>query len=306
MKKRIKLNILLERYRDVFRVSLVNVPPIKVPPLQVKMKFDAVPTRCHSRRYSPDQIIYMKEHFKELIDNGLAFKNTSARSASPPRIVPKKNGQLRMTVDIRGPNAMTIPLQWPMPVLEVVFSRLVGKKFFFTLDWFKGFWQLGLHVDSQEWFTMMGIDYMVTPARVLMGQCDAVAYCQSTAQTVYGERYGDGIEAWLDDTLGSATEESELMDLLEYTLKRCLEYGLKLNPSKCDFFDTHVIWCGRAISADGVGHDSARVKGMIELEPPTNAQQLQQFVCALNWMRLSIPEYNKVVSPLTTLLGEIY
>ncbi len=66
-----------------------------------------------------------------------------------------------MTVDIRGPNAMTIPLQWPMPVLEVVFSRLVGMKCFFTLDWFKGFWQLGLHIDSQEWFTIMGIDCML-------------------------------------------------------------------------------------------------------------------------------------------------
>lgn len=154
---------------------------------------------------------------------------------------------------------MTEPMHWPMPVLEVVMSRLEGKKYFFAFDWFKGYWQLPLDPESQEMFTIMGIDEMITPNRVSMGQADAVAYCQSVAQEIYGDRYGKGIEAWLDDGLGSATTEKELLELLAWVLERCESYGLKLNPSKCEFFTKSVVWCGKKISANGITLDPKRI-----------------------------------------------
>jgi hypothetical protein len=95
------------------------------------------------------------------------------------------------------------------------------------------------------------------------------------------------------------------MDLLEYVLERCEQYGLKLNPSKCEFYTTSVVWCSKVISADGIGHDPKRLQGLIDLEPPTNAQELQQFVCALNWMRQSLPNYNEMVAPLTRILDVV-
>ena len=100
---------------------------------------------------------------------------------------------------------MMEPMQWPMPVLEtgerspavtcliLVMSRLERKKYFFALDWFKGYWQLSLDPESQEIFTIMGIDEMITPTRVPMGHSDAVAYCQSVAQKIYFDRYGKDI-----------------------------------------------------------------------------------------------------------------
>ena len=66
----------------------------------------------------------------------------------------------------------------------------------------------------------MGIADIITPNRVSMGQSDAVAYCQSVAQDIYGDRYGKGIEAWLDDGLGSATTEKELAATTKRTVNR--------------------------------------------------------------------------------------
>jgi hypothetical protein len=37
----------------------------------------------------------------------------------------------------------------------------------------------------------MGVDGMITTTRVSLGQTDKVAYCQSVAQEVYGEHYGE-------------------------------------------------------------------------------------------------------------------
>ncbi|KAH9102720.1 hypothetical protein LEN26_015004 [Aphanomyces euteiches] len=151
----------------------------------------------------------------------------------------------------------------------------------------------------------MGVDDMKSSNRVLMGHSDSVAYCQFCAQTIYGEMYGKGLEAWLDDVIGSATCEEELLSLHRFLLQQCVKYGLKLNPSKCDFFTQEAIWCGKHISSEGIAHDPKRINGLIELEPPENGQQLQQFLCALNWMRQSLPQFNKLVAPLQQLLETI-
>ncbi|KAH9141744.1 hypothetical protein AeRB84_014109, partial [Aphanomyces euteiches] len=112
--------------------------------------------------------------------NGMVYKNNRATWAAAPRIIPKRDaGALRMTIDSRPINQCTEPMQWPMPNLDSAMACLVGTKAYFTLDWTKGYWQLPLHADSQEFFSFMTPFGVYTPTRVLMGQTDAVAYCQS-------------------------------------------------------------------------------------------------------------------------------
>lgn len=241
---------------DIFRVGFVEGDePVRREPLKVQLKPDAVPVRCTPRRYNPAATQYLRKHIAELERYGLVYRTSTARWACAPRIVPKKNGDMRMTVDVRPVNAVTVPMQWPMPIMEVVLSRLAGQVVFFVCDWFKGFWQLALHKDSQELLTIMAISLMVSSTRAIMGQTDAVAYCQQTAQEVYGEKYGNGLEAWLDDVMGSAKTEQELLELLRFLFDRCREYNLKLNPEKCEFFTRKVTWFGKVISAEGVSHD---------------------------------------------------
>ncbi|KAF0707151.1 hypothetical protein AaE_013747 [Aphanomyces astaci] len=287
---------------DVFRVAPRNEPPVAIEPLKVVLQQGAVPVRCAARRYNPIYTVFLANTVAAWLDQGLAVINPDSHWASAPRVVPKKNGELRLTVDMRGVNAVTLPLVWPMPILDVVMSRLSGKTVFFVGDWFRGFWQLGLHPDCQEWFSVLGVNCVVTPMRVQMGQTDAVAYCQRVAQEVYGEKYGHGLEGWVDDVLGSATDERSLINLLKFLLARCAQYGLKLHPGKCTFYATEIVWCGRRVSAAGISHDPERIAGLTGLSTPTTADQLQQFICALNWMRQSIPQYNPLVAPLQALL----
>ena len=227
---------LVMRAIDVFRIKPTKDPPIAVEPLVVTLKDGYVAFKCAQRRYNPRYTQFLGDTITDLLDHGLAYMNPNSHWASAPRIVPKKSGELRMTVDLRGVNAQTVPLVWPMPMLNVVMARLSGTTCYFVADWFRGFWQLGLHPDCQEWFSILGIDCVITSNRVQMGQTDAVAYCQRVAQEVYGEKYGDGLEGWVDDVLGSAKSPRELINLLEFLLGRCVAYGLKLHPGKCTFF----------------------------------------------------------------------
>ncbi|KAF0775882.1 hypothetical protein AaE_000419 [Aphanomyces astaci] len=64
---------------------------------------------------------------------------------------------------------------------------LVGTRAFFTLDWFKGYRQLALHEDSQMFYSFMTPFGVYTPTRVLMGQTDAVAFCQSAVDFMFAD-----------------------------------------------------------------------------------------------------------------------
>ncbi|KAF0735460.1 hypothetical protein Ae201684P_022348 [Aphanomyces euteiches] len=127
----------------------------------------------------------------------------------------------------------------PMGCLKCVHG---ANAVYFTLDWMKGYWQLPLHPESQEYYSFMTPLGVITPTRVLMGQSHAVAYCQGVVEELFGEMIMHGLLGWLDDLLGYARTASDLMDLLKRVLAICQAYGLKLHPKKCAFYTTKTIW----------------------------------------------------------------
>jgi len=135
-----------------------------------------------------------------------------------------------------------------------------------------------------------------------MGATDAVAYCQGVVEEIFGDLLGDCMLAWLDDILGYAETEDGLLEVLEKVLDWCARFGLKLHAKKCTFFPTEVKWFGRIISADGVRHCPERVQGLVDMKQPRTAGELQQFVCAANWMRQSIPDYSRISDALYKVL----
>ncbi|KAE9329883.1 hypothetical protein PF008_g15840 [Phytophthora fragariae] len=255
-----RLKAILRTRQDVFRLQFGDDPPVRVAPLQVRLKPGVTPTKSQPRRYSPDDRAFIERHVDALLQHSLVFRNPRSRWASVPRIVRKKEqdhdplADPRMTVDTRAVNERTEAMPWQMPVLEVVIGELEGAHVFFVLDWFRGNWQLPLHPDSQEYFTFVTHRGMYTPTRVPMGATDAVAYCQCVVEEIFGDLLGNGILCWLDDILGYAADATALMELLDKVLARCEKYGLKLHAKKCQFFATDVKWCGKLISTQKVRH----------------------------------------------------
>ncbi|GMF52587.1 unnamed protein product [Phytophthora fragariaefolia] len=214
---RAKLATVIHFSADCFRVEFGNDPPVRVVPLKVRLKDGVRPVKAQPRRYSPTDREFLDRHTRALLDNGLVFLNHRSCWASAPNIVRKKeqgvdpSADPRMTIDSRGVNERTEAMPWPMPVLEVVIGELEGAKYFFVLDWFRGYWQLPLHPDSQELFSFVTHRGIYTPTRVPMGATDAVAYCQGVVEEIFGGLLGQGLLCWLDDILGYAETEEELL-----------------------------------------------------------------------------------------------
>ncbi len=67
-----------------------------------------------------------------------------------------------------------------------------------------------------------------------------------------------------------------------------------------------MVWCGKKISAEGVTHDPVRLHGLLDVSTPVTGRDLQQWVCALNWMRQSLPKFNELTEDLNIVLQRLY
>ncbi|GMG15438.1 unnamed protein product [Phytophthora fragariaefolia] len=57
---------------------------------------------------------------------------------------------------------------------------------------------------------------------------------------------------------------------------------------------------------NGIRHDPGRILALQALSSPATGQDLQQFVCALGWMRMSVPGHNKLTQPLVDHMEVVY
>ena len=281
-----QLHELLTEFEDIFRVGMTNDDSAKVPPMRIKLEEGTTPFRTKVRRYPKEQAQFLKKTVDKLVKLGMVKRNTESAWACAPLIVPKPGSKdkWRFTVDLRPVNKATVPSVWPMPDLETQLSRLAGMEYFATVDLCHMYWQFPLEEDSQECQSFITPDGVYTPTRVLQGQRNAVTYCQSTMQSICQEII-ERLLGWLDDMLFFSKTIEELLQTLRLFFIICKKHNLKIHAEKCDFFLKKVQWCGRVVSSEGVQLNPRKLNALLELQAPKSAADLQQFLCAANWMR---------------------
>jgi hypothetical protein len=142
-----------------------------------------------------------------------------------------------------------------MPNLLVVIAKVKSAVFFATFDLFKGFWQLMLHPDCQEFFSFITNDTVYTPTRVSQGATDSPIHFQNQMQEVFRDMLYDNLLIWVDDIVVFARTAEEFIAVLRKFFARLHEYGLKLNAKKSCLYAKEISWCGRIIDGEGVRHD---------------------------------------------------
>jgi hypothetical protein len=60
------------------------------------------------------------------------------------------------------------------------------------------------------------------------------------------------------------------------------------------------------ITKDGVHFDPKNMEALQTMQEPQNGADLVQYVAAVIWMRSSIPNYSKRVSPLQAALAKVF
>ena len=182
-------------------------------------------------------------------------------------------------------------------------ESMVGAQHFSCMDLKSGFWQVKMDEESRQYtaFTVgsMGIYEFL---RMPYGLCNAPAMFQRLMQNCLGELNLTYALIYLDDVIVYSKTEEEHLVCLCAMLECLMENGLKLKPSKCNFFCTEINYLGHKVLAARMEPGTEGLKGIVEIAPPATYTQVRKFLGATGYFRRFIKGYAKIAKPLNDLL----
>ena len=254
------------------------------------------------RRIAPPLVDEVHQHIQEMLDGG-AIRPSQSPWCNAVVLVRKKDGSLRFCIDFHRLNAWTKKDAYPLPHMQETMESMVGTRHFSCMDLKSGFWQVKMAEESRQYtaFTVgsMGVyEFLHMP----YGLCNAPATFQCLMQNCLGELNLMYTLIYLDDVIVYSKTEEEHLVRLRAILERFMEHGLKLKPSKCNFFRTEISYLGHKVSTAGMEPGTEGLKGIAEIMPPAMYTQVRKFLGATSYFRCFIKGYARIAKPLNDLL----
>jgi len=174
----------------------------------------------------------LREWLKEMEKTGKIRRSTS-QAGSPILFVPKPNGRgLRLCVDYRGLNSITIPNRYPLPLMQELQDRVQGAQWFTKMDLKNGFNLIRMR-EGDEWKTAFRTRYVLYEFQVMpFGLTNAPSTFQDIMNHVLSDLLDVGVLAYMDDILVYAGTKSEHDHLVKEVLRRLQDNGLVVSPEK--------------------------------------------------------------------------
>jgi hypothetical protein len=227
----------------------------------------------------------LKVYVETKLKKGFIRPSTSP-FGSPVLFVKKADGSLRLCVDYRALNRMTVKNRYPIPLMSEIMDRIKGATRFTRLDVLDAFHRLRI-AKGDEWKTAFRtryghFEYLVMP----FGLCNAPATFQAYINDALRDYLDDFVIAYLDDVLiySSGTLE-EHIEHVRKVLIRLKERELYVKLEKCQFHVTETKFLGYIISPDGIAMDPERVKTIVDWPVPKSQYDLQVFLGFANFYR---------------------
>ena len=131
----------IREFPDVFPEELPGVPLEREVDLSIEVVQGMTPISRAPYRMAPTELKELKTQLQELLDKGFIRPSVSPKGA-PILFVKKKDGTLRMCIDYRQINKVTVKNKYLFPRIEDLFDQLKGASVFSKIDLRSGNYQL--------------------------------------------------------------------------------------------------------------------------------------------------------------------
>jgi hypothetical protein len=174
--------------------------------------------------------------------------------------VKKKDESLRLYIDYRPLNVVTIKNKYPLPRIDVLFDQLVGAKVFSKIDLHSGYHQIKIRagdIPKTAFSTRYGLyEYLV----MSFGLINAPTYFMYLMNSVFMPELDKFVAVFIDEILVYSKNEEEHAGHLHVVLQRLREHRLYAKLSKCDFWLKEIKFLGHTISEAGIVVDPDKVQ----------------------------------------------
>ena len=292
---------LIEQYPSVFQ----GIGKLK--DYEVKLHIDeTVPPVAQSARRIPFHLRKkVSAELKKLEEQDVIEKVKGPTPwVSPLVVIPKKNGDVRLCVDMRMPNKAIQRERHPSPTSDDLVDALNGAKIFSKLDLRSGYHQLSLASESRYITTFATHEGLRRYKRLNFGTNSA----SEIFQHIISEQIRDipGSINISDDIIVFGKTRQEHDQALHAVLQQFADSGITISPEKCELHKDSLTFFGLVfsadgVSADGVSPDPAKVKAIHDARPPKSVGEVRSFLGMVTYCAKFIPNFSDVTKPLREL-----
>ena len=297
----LELEALKAEFGDVLRDVPPGLPPEREVDHTIPLVEGAQPPRRRGFRMSPAERREVEKYIQELIQMGWVVPSTSPFNA-PILFIPKPDGSLRVCLDYRALNALTVKNRYALPRSDDLIDSLAGATVFTALDLASGYWQIRLNPEDcpkTAFSTHFGhFEWRVLP----MGLSNAPGTFQALMNRLFtGKGLGTFVAVYLDDILIYSRTPEEHLKHLRTVFEVLRESKLYCRPHKCHFNKSELKYLGHIVGSDGIKVDPAKIKVVTEWPVPVNPRDVRSFLGLATYFRRFIQGFASLAAPLHRL-----
>ena len=229
-----KLKALLKKYKHVFPGSSndLGLLPNGFEYIQQFTVESPPPVKIYNIDNTKRKLI--REEILKLVDLGVLEESPEDIITSNLLVVPKKDGTRPVVIDLRNVNLVTKPSNLQLPNMNEIIHKLMGRKYYFSTDATKAFWNSTVPIDQRKWYTCLcPITRQVYQfTRCPMGHRNSAVVFQKLIDKVLRKLEGDNLQVYIDDIISSENSVSEMLKRIEQLLITLSNHNLRISLEK--------------------------------------------------------------------------
>jgi hypothetical protein len=291
----------VREFSDVFPDNLPRMPPQRVFEFKIELQLSTAPVAKALYKMSPGELKELKIQLQDLPDKGYIHPSTSSWGYSA-LFVEKKDKELRLCVDYRPLNVITIKNKYPLPRIDILFDQLAGAQAFSKIDLCFGYHQIKIRVEGipkTAFTTRYGLfEYLV----MYFGLMNVSAHFMYLMNYIFMPELDKFVVVFIDDILIYSRSMEKHEEHLQIVLQQLQEHQLYAKFSKCEFWIKEVPFLGHVVSPEGITVDPSKVKEVLDWKPLTSVSEVRSFLGLAGYYRQFISHFSKITKPITELL----
>ncbi|KAI5328758.1 hypothetical protein L3X38_028155 [Prunus dulcis] len=293
---------ILKEFADVMPKELPKtLPPRREVDHAIELEPGAKPPAKAPYRMAPPELEELRKQLKQLLDAGY-IQPSKAPYGAPVLFQKKREGTLRLCIDYRALNKVTIKNKYPIPLIADLFDQLGGAKYFTKLDLRSGYYQVRIAPGDESktaCVTRYGsYEFLVMP----FGLTNAPATFCTLMNKVFHPFLDKFVVVYIDDIVVYSNSLEEHLEHLQKVFQVLRENQLYVKKEKCSFVQEEVEFLGHKIRGGQLLMEEGKVRAIQEWEPPIKVPELRSFLGLVNYYRRFIKGYSAIAAPLTDLL----